>query len=200
MSRRPLPQTSAFVSCWSSRLLPASGPRAGRRTNPHRRRSLRLPTPTSSAIAALPAEEQVEEVRKELLRRNPGFDGKVQHKIEDGVVTEFWIVTDQVTDIGPIRAFNALRVLQAHGTWTNEPNGLLADLTPLEGMNLAGLRHLSLENTKVRDLRRSRVCRLPRFALAGAGSYTTFRPSRVCRSHRSAFGSPRSRTFHRSRA
>ena len=103
-------------------------------------------------IAALPAEEQVEEVRKELLRRNPGFDGKVQHKIEDGVVTEFWIVTDQVTDIGPIRAFNALRVLQAHGTWTNEPNGLLADLTPLEGMNLAGLRHLSLENTKVRDL------------------------------------------------
>ena len=43
-------------------------------------------------------------------------------------------------------------MLHGPGTWTNEPNGLLADLTPLEGMNLAGLTHLSLENTKVRDL------------------------------------------------
>jgi hypothetical protein len=40
-------------------------------------------------IAALPAAEQVEEVRKELMRRNPGFDGKFGHKIEGGVVTEF---------------------------------------------------------------------------------------------------------------
>src|SRR5262249_24763167 len=28
-------------------------------------------------IAALPAKEQVDEVRKELMRRNPGFDGKL---------------------------------------------------------------------------------------------------------------------------
>jgi len=33
-------------------------------------------------IAALPAEQQVEELRKELMRRNPGFDGKMKHKIE----------------------------------------------------------------------------------------------------------------------
>src|SRR5262249_47166393 len=39
-------------------------------------------------IIALPAEQQVEEVRKELMRRNAGFDGKVRHKIEGGVVTE----------------------------------------------------------------------------------------------------------------
>ena len=102
-------------------------------------------------IAALPAAEQVEEVRKELMRRNPGFDGKMEHKIEDGVVTEFRIVTDQVTDIAPIRVFNALRVLECSGTWTDKPNGLLADLTPLEGMNLAGLTHLDLSNTKVTD-------------------------------------------------
>ena len=50
-------------------------------------------------IAPLPAAEQVEEVRKELVKRNPGFDGKAEHKIEDGVVTEFRIVTDHVTDI-----------------------------------------------------------------------------------------------------
>jgi hypothetical protein len=41
-------------------------------------------------------------VRRELKRRNPGFDGKMENKIEGGVVTEFRIVTDQVTDIAPI--------------------------------------------------------------------------------------------------
>jgi formylglycine-generating enzyme required for sulfatase activity len=102
-------------------------------------------------IAALPAAEQVEEVRKELMRRNPGFDGKVEHKIEDGVVTEFRIVTDQVTDIAPIRVFNALRVLVSSGTYTEKPNGLLADLTSLSGMNLAGLIYLDLANTTVTD-------------------------------------------------
>ncbi len=100
-------------------------------------------------IAALPAAEQVEEVRKELMKRNPGFDGNVEHKIQDGVVIEFRIVTDQVTDIAPIRVFNALRVLECGGTWTNGPSGLLADLTPLEGM--AALTHLNLMQTKVTD-------------------------------------------------
>ena len=102
-------------------------------------------------IAALPAAEQVEEVRKELLRRNPDFDGKVEHKIEDGVVTELRIATDQVTDISPIQVFNGLRVLDCSGTWTNKSNGLLADLTPLKAMNLAALTHLGLACTKVTD-------------------------------------------------
>jgi serine/threonine protein kinase len=102
-------------------------------------------------IAALPAAEQVEEVRKELKRRNPGFDGKIEHKIEDGVVTEFRFVTDQVTDIAPIRVFDALRVLECRGTYTYKPNGLLTDLTPLEGMNLADLTYLNLSQTKVGD-------------------------------------------------
>ncbi len=102
-------------------------------------------------IAALPAEQQVEEVRKGLKKRNPGFDGKLEHKIENGVVTEVKIVTDYVTDIAPIRVFNALRVLECRGTNTDKPNGLLADLTPLEGMNLAGLKNLKLVETKVSD-------------------------------------------------
>ncbi len=102
-------------------------------------------------IAALPAAEQVEEVRKELMRRNPGFDGQVQHKIESGVVTEFKIVTDQVTDIAPIRVFNALRVFQCRGTNTGKPTGQLADLTPLIGMNLAALTYLDLSFTNVGD-------------------------------------------------
>jgi uncharacterized membrane protein len=104
-------------------------------------------------IAALPAEQQVEEVRRELKRRNPGFDGKMGTKIEGGVVTEFRIVTDKVTDIAPIRVFNSLRVLDLGGTHTNyHPNGQLADLSPLKGMNLTESTKLNLNLTKVGDV------------------------------------------------
>jgi hypothetical protein len=85
------------------------------------------------------------------MRRNPGFDGKMEHKIEDGVVTEFRIVTDKVTDIAPIRVWNTLRVLECRGKYSDPPTGLLADMTPLMAMNLAGLTHLNLNNTKVGD-------------------------------------------------
>jgi uncharacterized membrane protein len=104
-------------------------------------------------IRALPAEQQVEEVRRELKRRNPGFDGQMEPKIEGGVVTEFRIVTDKVTDIAPIRVFNSLRVLDLGGTHTNyHPNGQLADLSPLKGMNLTELTKLNLNLTKVGDV------------------------------------------------
>jgi uncharacterized membrane protein len=103
-------------------------------------------------IAALPRVEQVQEVRRELMKRNPGFDGNVWQKTEGGVVRELKIVTDQVTDIAPIRVFNALRDLDCSGSLSSDnPNGLLTDLTPIEGMNLAGLMHLRLSNTKVTD-------------------------------------------------
>jgi serine/threonine protein kinase/Leucine-rich repeat (LRR) protein len=143
----PVINSSAIVTVANGRRVTL---RAKLRTDPAR------PAPVVDAgvqrIAALPAAEQVEEVRKELMRRNPGFDGKVGHKIEDGVVTEFRIVTDKVTDIAPIRVWSALRVLDCRGTSTNnKPNGLLADLTPLKGMNLAGLTHLDLRDTKVTD-------------------------------------------------
>jgi formylglycine-generating enzyme required for sulfatase activity len=103
-------------------------------------------------IAALPAPQQVEEVRKELKRRNPGFDGKMETKIEGGIVTEFKIVTDKVTDIAPIRVFDGLRALECTGSLINdEPNGQLVDLTPLKDMNLSALTYLVLWNTKVGD-------------------------------------------------
>jgi Leucine-rich repeat (LRR) protein len=103
-------------------------------------------------IAALPAAEQVEEVRKELKKRNPDFNGIVEHRIEGDVVTEIKVVTDKVTDIAPIRVFNALRVLDLSGTeLEGRVNGQLADLTPLKGMNLSRLTRLSLNNTKIGD-------------------------------------------------
>jgi hypothetical protein len=103
-------------------------------------------------IAALPPRLQLEEVRKELIRRNPGFDGNMRHTIESGAVTEFGIVTDQVTDIAPIRVFSSLRLLGLRGTETDfRANGQLEDLTPLAGMNLTTLRRLWLDNTQVGD-------------------------------------------------
>jgi len=102
-------------------------------------------------IAALPVSELVEEVRKELMRRNPDFDGKVEHKIEDGVVTEIKVVTENVTEISPLRVFNSLRVLDCAGTAFQTETGRLSDLTPLKGMNLAGLTHLGLHWTQVGD-------------------------------------------------
>jgi len=103
-------------------------------------------------IAALPAAAQVEEVRKELMKRNPGFDdNKVTHKIEDGVVTEIKVVTENVTDISSIRVFNSLRVLDFAGTAFQPETKRLSDLTPLKGMNLAGLSHLGLNWTQVGD-------------------------------------------------
>jgi serine/threonine protein kinase/Leucine-rich repeat (LRR) protein len=92
-------------------------------------------------IAALPAAEQVEEVRKELMRRNPGFDGKMETKIEGGVVTELIFSTLEVTDISPVRALTGLRTLHVGP-------GVLADLSPLKGM---GLVALNCANTKVSD-------------------------------------------------
>ena len=59
-------------------------------------------------VAAMPAEKQVEAVAAKLKELNPGFDGKVTHKIEDGVVTELEFLTDNVTDISPVRALTGL--------------------------------------------------------------------------------------------
>jgi serine/threonine protein kinase len=150
------PQAKAGAG-WNGR--PADSPPAGVRTESGAKDKPSSPAiaPFTDAdvqrIAALPATEQVEEVRKELMRRNPGFDGKMEHKIEDRVVTELRIVTNQVTDISPIRVWSALRVLECTGTYdaNYKPNGLLADLTPLERMNLAGLTDLKLHDTKVTD-------------------------------------------------
>ena len=62
-------------------------------------------------VAALPAEKQVEAVAAKLKELNPGFDGKVTHTIENGVVTELQFLTDNVTDISPVRALTGLQEL-----------------------------------------------------------------------------------------
>ncbi len=92
------------------------------------------------SVAALPAEKQVEAVAKKLQELNPGFDGKVTGfdgkgppTIEKGVVTHFGFVTENVTDISPVRALVGLTGLGCSG---GSSVAKLSDLSPLEGMTL----------------------------------------------------------------
>ncbi len=98
-------------------------------------------------IAALPADQQVTEVAGWLKERNPDFDGKVEHKIEDGVATELNFLTDNVTDLSPVRALPGLQRLGCYGS--DPGKGRLADLSPLKNMKLTELHAWS---TRVADL------------------------------------------------
>jgi Leucine-rich repeat (LRR) protein len=103
-------------------------------------------------VAALPAKEQVEAVKAELVKRNPGFDGKIEsHNIDKaGVVTELHFLTDNVTDISPVQALTGLLKLTVTGTGDHiKRNGKLADLSPLKDMNLTSL---NCNHTQVSDL------------------------------------------------
>jgi hypothetical protein len=100
--------------------------------------------PWFEQTAALPAEEQVKAVATRLRELNPGFDGKVTDldgqappKIENGVVTELRFVTDNVTDISPVRALSKLKALWCYGSY--RASGRLSNLSPLKGMPLTFL-------------------------------------------------------------
>jgi WD40 repeat protein/serine/threonine protein kinase len=101
-------------------------------------------------VAKLPAKEQVEAVKSELMKRNPGFDGAMKEEIVGGVATELEFLTDNVTDITPVRALTALRRLNVRGSGAlQDRNGKLADLSPLKDMKLT---YLQCNRTQVSDL------------------------------------------------
>ena len=103
-------------------------------------------------VQAMPAEKQLEAVSKKLMELNPGLDGKLTaysgpSKIKDGVVTDLGFVADHVTDISPLRALSQLKALNcSSSTW----KGTLADLRPLQGMQLKKLRLQG--NTSLTDI------------------------------------------------
>ena len=110
----------------------------------------------SALHAADPAAELkkvVDDAVSKLKELNPGFDGGLGYRADGGAVTEIRLVTDKVTDITPLRAFDKLSVLSCPGTHVNwaRGNGQLADLSPLKGLNLAGLTGLDLSFTRVGD-------------------------------------------------
>ncbi len=95
-------------------------------------------------VVAMPAEQQVDAVAQKLVKLNPGFDGKVTGwdgngapKIENGMVTELRFLTDDVTDISPVRALNELQFLYCTGS--SQGKRQLSDLSPLRGMKLVKL-------------------------------------------------------------
>jgi serine/threonine protein kinase len=88
-------------------------------------------------VASLSAEEKMSAVIAKLKELNPGFDGKATHHNEDGVITELQFFSDDVADISPVRALDALKKLECIGS--NWGSGILEDLSPLEGMKLTAL-------------------------------------------------------------
>ncbi len=98
-------------------------------------------------VAPLAAEQQVEAVAKKLQQLNPGFDGKVTPRIEVGVVRNLQFVTDNVTDISPVRALIGLKEVNCIGSKVG--SGKLSDLSPLKGMRL---KVLNCYRTQVNDL------------------------------------------------
>ncbi|HTU19960.1 MAG TPA: protein kinase [Gemmataceae bacterium] len=81
-------------------------------------------------------------VSDRLRELNPGFDGKMEHKIEGGQVEKLRFNTANVKDISPLRALPGLRRLLI---WY----GPLTDLSPLKDLHLTTL---GIWNTRVSDL------------------------------------------------
>jgi WD40 repeat protein/tRNA A-37 threonylcarbamoyl transferase component Bud32 len=99
-------------------------------------------------VQKLPPEEQFKEVSAELVRRNPGFDGKFPYqRIGETGVDSLSIVTDEVEDISPIRVLTSLKSLRMYGQ-TN--SGKLWDISPLAGIQL---NYLRVQSCPLWDLR-----------------------------------------------
>ncbi|MBL8794192.1 MAG: protein kinase [Planctomycetia bacterium] len=97
-------------------------------------------------VQALPAEKQVEAVVAKLKELNPGFDGKVEHRLQGKEVDYLRFATDAISDISPLRAVPKVRTLYLDGSGPGR--GRLADLTALQGMSVMWL---SLHHNPVTD-------------------------------------------------
>ncbi|MBI5821861.1 MAG: protein kinase [Verrucomicrobia bacterium] len=104
--------------------------------------------PFVTAVAAMPAEQQVDAVIAKLREINPRFDTREQHRVTSGTVTDLTVSTAAMTDISPVRALVKLQRLSL-APWAGQARGALTDLTPLKGLPLAGLW---CHNTQVADL------------------------------------------------
>ena len=87
--------------------------------------------------ATLAAKEQVQAVAAKLKELNEGFNGDLKPTVEDGVVVSMELLTDNVTDISPLREMKDLKTLRCIGS--AEGKGRLADLSPLRGLPLVEL-------------------------------------------------------------
>lgn len=101
-----------------------------------------------ASVQRMPAEEQVDAVAAKMKEVNPGFDGKVERKIENEIVTELSFSADAVTDISPVRSLAGLKSFGCYGA-ADDRQSKLTDLSPLKDMKLLGL---FFPRTQVADL------------------------------------------------
>jgi hypothetical protein len=85
-------------------------------------------------VAKLKPEQQVEAVRERLRLLNSGFDGKLSHKIENGHVMELRFISDEVTDISPVRAL-PLEELTCREAMARKNAPILAEIETLKTIN-----------------------------------------------------------------
>ncbi|MCX7825131.1 MAG: hypothetical protein N2689_06195 [Verrucomicrobiae bacterium] len=91
-------------------------------------------------VMAMPVEKQLPAVMAKLKELNPAFDGREQHKIEGGQITELYISTVGVNDITPLRPLKGLKKLSlSHWGSNGGTRGAVSDLSPLRGMALTWL-------------------------------------------------------------
>ena len=98
-------------------------------------------------VAAMKPDEQVEAVKAEMMKRNPKFDGATMRgAVENGVVVRLDFLSNEVTDLAPVRALPGLKTLNCYAS---NGKGRLSDLSPLKGMQL---NNFSCSWTQVIDL------------------------------------------------
>jgi len=97
----------------------------------------------------MPVEQQLSAVAGKLRELNPRFDGNVGPRYENGRLVEIHLLTDFVTQIGPVAALQSLEILVCRGSAPGR--GRLADLSPLK--SLKSLTYLDCSANPVRNLR-----------------------------------------------
>src|SRR5262249_45309330 len=95
----------------------------------------------------LPPADQLAAVSAKLRDFNPAFDGNLTHRLDGDSIAEVTLVTDNVSDISPLRAFPNLKWLICRVSEAEK--GRLADLWPLRNTSLA---HLDCSNNPIADL------------------------------------------------
>ena len=114
--------------------------------------------PWTKSVQALPPEKQVEAVAAKLKELNPGFDGKLSHRIEGNAVTRISLLTDHVRDVAPLRAVSGLSNIEFNATKFD--SGVLADLSPLQGLRLTRFHCARSRVTDLAPLRGMRLTSL----------------------------------------
>jgi len=117
-------------------------------------------------IAALPADEQGEAIRKELKKRNPEFDGQINLQLADGKADRLVLEGPRMRDISPVRALTTLRDFAIHS-----PE--FSDVSPLRGMELTSM---AIYNSEIADLSPLKGMKLTHLDLAGSRKLSDLSP------------------------